>query len=220
MNTCTAIGVQMTNKQRAEFRGGDDWKGPPKPKPKLKATKSVPVLPAGPVPRLLSRSTSRAHTAVLQIPACSHAYIRRVNDPPQVMNNDISAVPGPYLEPIVTKCNKQTHLVSGITSTRCIPPPRVLTLREFNRDKDGKKIVRSLSGRSPGESQRDRERKHLAYLVVDLETGRPIFRENATETKSEAIGESLVHSCTPKLIKVYMYMHVNKQIIYDKIFKF
>ena len=190
----------MTYKQRAEIRGGDGC--PPKPKPKLKAAKSVPVLPAGPVPRLQS-SRARKRTVVVQIPVCSHANLRRVNDPPRVvmnMNNDIAAsalqVPGPYLEPIVTKCNRKQACVAN---TR-IPPPRVLrTRREFSRDKGGKKVARSLSERFPGESQ---GRKPVAYLVVDLQTGMSVFSETVAESKPKAIGEYeyewLVHVPHPK----------------------
>ena len=189
----------MTNKQRVEFRGGDDWKSSPKPKPKLKVTKSVPVLPSGPVPRLQLRSTSRARTATLHIPARSHAHLH--NEPSidrtaqvTVMNIDTPAVPEPYLEPIVTKIksDKQTCQISVTTR---IPPPRVLSRREFNREKGGKKIVRSFSDRSPSASQHESalpRTKLLAYLVVDLRTGRPVFPEMQAETESETIGESLL----------------------------
>jgi len=123
------------------------------PKSKLSERESVP---ASPVPPSGVRSGR-------QVPNRSIT-----TGPPTVV------VPQPYLTPVNTKKDDKQISVSSQIPVRRIPPPKFLPPRNPPAGEGVKSLTRSHSDRSPNVGS-NRRRKDLAYLVVDLQSGKPTY---------------------------------------------
>ena len=152
----------------------------------LRSTRSVSILPLRPPqPRVHLRKSETQDLA-----ECNKWDIPQEREVCQVMNNvNIPKQPEPYLDPIVTKpVSSRQHAPAQVTEPvtlparskpPLIPPPRLIRLAKSQRDLQRCKINEG------GESKRERK-QDLAYLVVDLKTGK---RTHSTSTHKKSFGE-------------------------------
>lgn len=167
----------MTNKEGMEFSTRK-----PAPKAKLKSTKSVPAVPLGSMSRFSLRSSSGkkkersassgGSSSSVQRPLCTLS----VRNQSCAMNTATtpSLKPTPYLEPINTRT---TGKQVGGTRAPLIPPPKIVADRKARSDETNSKVVaRTQSERTSTVLSKQRtRRRELAYLIVDLRTGRPTY---------------------------------------------
>ena len=137
------------------------------PKAKLKTTKSAPVQTVPPLGSGAEPQKAHNYNPAGRVSRLSTLFMR--NRAQEVMNTSNTVLPGPYLEPIKSKQGQVTE----VALSSSVPKPKQL----LDVSKRDRRINRSHSDKVP-RNARGRgvvKRRELAYLIVDLQTGKPSY---------------------------------------------